>query len=284
VATRLRYAVNLPNGGDDAYADPATLAQLAQEAEAAGWDGFFLWDHVLLAAEGPPVVDPWIALAAAATRTNRIRLGPMVTAVPRRRPWKLAREAVALDQLSGGRVTLGVGLGFPPEVELAPFGEETELASRAAMLDEGLAIIDGLWSGQPFSYRGEHYRLTEVTFRPPPLQRPRIPIWVGGTWPRRGPFRRAARWDGTVPERVGGGAPDPPELADLVGFLRDEGAFEHPFDVVVSGETESAEAVRSADTVGAYADAGATWWSERITPWRGSLDQMRARIAAGPPR
>ena len=280
----MRYAINLPNGGDAPYADPRAIADLAHEAEAAGWDGFFLWDHILLGAEGPPVVDPWIALAAAATRTERIRLGPMVTAVPRRRPWKVAREAVALDHLSGGRATLGVGLGFPPEVELAPFGEELDLKVRAAMLDEGLAIIDGLWSGEPFAFDGEHYHLAEVTFRPPPLQQPRIPIWVGATWPKRKPFRRAARWDGVVPEGAGGEQLTPAEVEELVAFVHDEGAFERAFDVVIWGETSADEPEQAHDIVATYAQAGATWWSERLTPWRGPFAQMRARIAAGPPR
>jgi alkanesulfonate monooxygenase SsuD/methylene tetrahydromethanopterin reductase-like flavin-dependent oxidoreductase (luciferase family) len=280
----VRYAVNLPNGGEEPYGDPIALAELAVEAEAAGWDGFFLWDHILLDASGPPVVDPWIALAAAAVRTQRIALGPVVTALPRRRPWKVAREAVSLDRLSQGRAVLGVGLGSPAEVELEPFGEEVDLRVRAAMLDEALAIVDGLWTGRPFSFAGEHYRLAEVTFQPPPVQRPRIPVWVGATWPHRRPFRRAARWDAVVPERQGAAGPTPAELAEIVAFMRDEGAFEHPFDVVVAGETDAERRDEAVAAVAEYERAGATWWSERLTPQRGSWEAIRARVQAGPPR
>ena len=280
----MRYAVNLPNGGEEPYADPIALAELAVEAEAAGWDGFFLWDHILLARGGPPVVDPWIALAAAAARTQRITLGPVVTALPRRRPWKVAREAVSLDRLSQGRAILGVGLGYPPEVELEPFGEELDLRVRAQMLDEALAIIDGLWTGRPFSFTGKHYQLAEVTFRPPPVQQPRLPVWVGATWPHLRPFRRAARWDGVVPEREGAAGPTPAELADIVAFLRDEGAFERPFDVVVAGETDAERRDEAIAVLTEYEAAGATWWSERLTAQRGSWDANRARVRAGPPR
>jgi alkanesulfonate monooxygenase SsuD/methylene tetrahydromethanopterin reductase-like flavin-dependent oxidoreductase (luciferase family) len=276
----MRYAINVPNVGE--YADPRVLARMAAEAERAGWDGFFVWDHVLFGLEGPPVVDPWIALAAMAMETERIRIGPMVTPLPRRRPWIVARQAVALDQLSGGRAVLGVGLGAPPEVELAPFHETVDLRTRAEMLDEALAIITGLWSGEPFRFAGRHYQLDEVAFRPAPVQRPRIPIWVGGNWPNRGPFRRAARWEAAVPETEDGIAPD--DVREVHAFLEAQRSGDPgTFDIVVGGEAGGTPAERAA-TVRAFAEAGATWWSERITPMRGSLDRMLALIAEGPPR
>src|SRR4249919_1336900 len=163
--------------------DPRPLVRLAREAEAAGWDGFFIWDVFGGAADAPkPVVDPWIALAAIATVTERMRLGPMVTPLPRRRPWKVAREAASLDQLSNGRLILGVGIGDRTE-EFRRFGEEPDPRVRARMLDEGLEVITGLWRSEPFSFHGEHFRIDDALVLPRPIQTPRISIWVGGTWP-----------------------------------------------------------------------------------------------------
>ena len=276
----MRFAVWVPNFKE--YGDARRLADLAGEAEDAGWDGFFLWDHVYRTRgggllPGMPVVDPWIAFAAIACGTERIRFGPMVTPLPRRRPWKLAREVVSLDHLSGGRVILGVGAGSPADYEFEVFGEDPDPRVRARKLDEGLEILAGLWSGERFSYRGEHYRIDDVQFGPPPLQRPRVPIWVGGLWPRRRPFERAARWDGAFPLQKGA-SPCPGEIAkilDFVGSRRSE-----PFEMVVTGETEPG---RSSD-VPAYAGAGATWWLERLIEERGPFDAMRRRVRAGPPR
>ncbi len=164
------------------FADTDLLIEVAVEAEDAGWDGFFLWDHLLVFHPKPvvPFVDPWIALTAIAVNTKRMRIGTMVTPLPRRRPWKLARETVTLDHISKGRLTLGVGIGAPPEVEYGLFGEETSARIRAEKLDESLDILTGLWSGESFSHHGKHYNLSEMTFLPKPRQEPRIPIWVGG--------------------------------------------------------------------------------------------------------
>ena len=227
----MRFGIELGPWGD--FADPGVLAELAREAEAAGWDGFFVWDAMVY---DPPGVltakaDPWVALAAVAMATERVKLGPMVTPLPRRRPWKLAREAVSLDQLSDGRLILGVGLGDPSEEEFAWFGESgIDHATRARMLDEVLAILDGLWRAEPFSFTGEHYRLHEMTFAPPPRQSPRIPIWVGGWWPNTAPMRRAARWDGVAPGRLG--APlTPADLRALVAYIGEQRTSTDPFDV-----------------------------------------------------
>src|SRR5262249_15676842 len=154
-----------------------------------GWDGFFLYDQI--ASEGPKrLIDPLVALTAIALNTERIRFGPLVTPLARRRPWKVAREAATLAHLSHGRVVLGVGLGADRH-EFDDLGETEDPKTRAAMLDESLDVLTGLWSGAPFSYSGQHYRLREALFLPPPVQTPRIPIWVGGIWPTRAPFRRA---------------------------------------------------------------------------------------------
>ena len=198
----MRFAIHVPNFGD--FQDLRATATLARDAEAAGWDGFFLWDHLQYGKRtSHPTVDPWVCLAAIATQTQRIRLGPLVTPIPRRRRWKLARETVSLDHLSGGRLILGVGLGFPPDAEFASFGEDPDARTRAQKLDEGLDVLTGLWSGKPFAYAGQQVRVQQTRFRPPSLQQPRIPIWVAGSWGKAtAPFRRAARWDGVCPEGI----------------------------------------------------------------------------------
>jgi alkanesulfonate monooxygenase SsuD/methylene tetrahydromethanopterin reductase-like flavin-dependent oxidoreductase (luciferase family) len=283
----MRFAVNVPNFGD--YADPRTFMRLAVEAEDAGWDGMFVWDHVLGDPEwGVPMADPWVLLAAAAAVTNRIRLGPMVTPLPRRRPWVVARQAVSLDHLSAGRMTLGVGLGAPPKADFEAFGEVSDPRIRAERLDEGLAILDGLWSDSPFAFAGEHFRLATMRFSPPPIQRPRIPIWVAGYWPHRGPFRRAARWDGVFPaSRVTeeSGAPMPlDELEAVLAVIRHErgGDGLAGFDVMVAGGTPT-DPRKARRMVEPYVTAGATWWAEGLNGWRGSLAEMEKRLRAGPP-
>jgi alkanesulfonate monooxygenase SsuD/methylene tetrahydromethanopterin reductase-like flavin-dependent oxidoreductase (luciferase family) len=197
----MKYGVHLPNFG--AFGDARVLAEMAVLAEQAGWDGFFIWDHLLFCEPDKNAhVDPWVGLTAVAMRTERIIFGPLVTAIPRRRPWKLARETVSLQNLSGGRLVLGVGLGDPVEWEYRFFHEETDAKIRAEKLDEGLAILQGLWSGETFGFTGKHYQLEPMTFLPKPVKP--IPIWVGGYLPHKRPFRRAARFDGVVPGRLDG--------------------------------------------------------------------------------
>ncbi len=289
----MKYGVDIAPFGP--FGSAQVVADLAREAEQAGWDGFFIWDHV--AREWTlDVVDPWIALTAAAMQTRRIRIGTLVTPLPRRRPWKLARETVSIDRLSGGRLILGVGLGSGRDSEWANLGEETDPKARGQMLDEALDVLAGLWSGEPFSYEGTHYRVRAAHFLPPPVQQPRIPIWVGGTWPNKAPFRRAARWDGAFP--IPGGGPRPgnnltPEdiraVGDLIRGYRSSGA---PFDLVCRGVTPGGDPARAAETVAAYREAGATWWIEAVHPtsfggsWEGEwpVEAMRARIRQGPPR
>jgi alkanesulfonate monooxygenase SsuD/methylene tetrahydromethanopterin reductase-like flavin-dependent oxidoreductase (luciferase family) len=225
----MHFAIDTPNFGD--YADPHLLAQFAREAEHAGWDGFFLWDHI--GAGWPyPVGDPWVQLAAMAMTTERIKLGTTVTPLPRRRPWQLARQVVTLDHLSRGRVILGVGIGSDSAQEYSCFGESSGDRVHAAMLDEGLAILEGLWRGQPFSYQGVHYQLDHAQFLPTPMQEPRVPIWVAGIWPQKRPFRRAAQWDGVCPigrERI----PTPEDIQEMLGYIRQYRQADKPFDVVL---------------------------------------------------
>ena len=280
----MRYGLSVPNLG--VYGEPRRLVGLAQAAEAAGWDGFFLWDSVLVDPHRPqPVVDPWVVLAAIATVTERIRLGPMVTPLARRRPWKLARETVSLDHLSGGRLILGVGLGDPAEVEFGHFGEATDARARADRLDEGLAVLAGLWSGRPFAYAGEHFQVREAVFLPTPVQTPRIPIWVGGWWPNRRPMRRAARWDGVFPGKLGDGGVGmltAAEVREIVAYIGQHRTASEPFDVVVAGETPG-DSPAAAALVAPYAAAGVTWWLESLPETPASLDAVQMRIRQGPP-
>ena len=282
----MRYAVNVPNFED--YSDVRTVAALAADAEAAGWDGFFVWDHLaFVKAWRLRIADPWVLLTAVALATERLRLGPMVTPLPRRRPWKLARETVTLDRLSGGRLVLGVGLGEPPEDEYGSFGEPTDPGVRAAMLDEGLEVLTRLWSGQTVSFSGRHYRVDQVAFQPTPVQRPRIPIWVAGAWPRPGPLRRAARFDGSCPLKVDARGElavlEADELRQLLAVVhRHREGPAAPFDVMLGGTTPRDPAAARA-MLEPLAEAGMTWWQETVDPRQTDLDAFRRRVRQGPP-
>lgn len=277
----MRFGLDVPT--TDAYADPRVLAELAAEAEAAGWDGFFVWDVLGNQQPPVPVVDPWIALAAVALRTARIKIGTMVTPLARHRPWLVARQFANLDQLSGGRVICTVGLGYL-ERDFTAFGEAGDPATRARQLDEGLAILAGLWTTDRFSFAGEHYTLDEVTLLPRPVQSPRIPIWVAGGWPRRAPFRRAARWDGACLMSVHQETRTwltLDDFRDCLAYVRRRRSQPTPFDMVMSGETSEDRQAGIAMTR-AFEAAGATWWVEEGLGW--SLDEFRERIRRGPPR
>ena len=288
----MKYAINIINFGD--CGDAATLAELARTAEDVGWDGFFVWDHIAWDGRIMPMVDPWVALTAIATSTNRIRIGAMVTPLPRRRPWKFARETVSLDYLSSGRMIVGVGIG-DALAEFKNLGEEADLKTRGAMLDEGLQVVNGLWSGKPFSFVGEHYTVKDAQFLPATLQQPRIPIWVGGKWPNRAPFRRAAQWDGVFPIFSGTDPVSyPTQNREMMRFLLDHRESDDPFDVTVQGTTPGNDLMRAADVATEYAEAGVTWWQEAINERRPDLieragkaswlDAVRWRIQQGPPR
>jgi len=285
----VRYWLGLPIGG--ACADARTLAKFATLAEQAGWDGLFLEDYIVYGnRQDMPTYDPWVVLAAMAMSTERIRLGTGVTPLARRRPWKLAREAVTLDHLSGGRLTLGIGLGALPDISFTHFDEETDTRKRAEMLDEALDILAGLWSGQPFSYEGTHYRLREVTFLPRPLQSPRIPIWIGGAYPNPGPLRRAARWDGACFYKavaIGSAEDDnqgltPGDVRAIKRFVEQQRPLGSPFDIVAGGPSRGIDREHLRARHRALADAGATWLSQWIPP--SDAATMRAAIALGPVR
>lgn len=277
----MRYAINIPNYG--AIGDARALADLAREAEDAGWDGFFLWDHIGAHWGENRFADPWLALTAIALATSRITLGPLVTPLPRRRPWKVAREAVTLDHLSSGRLILGVGIGSDHGQEYSAYGENPDNRLHGEMLDEALDILTGLWTGEPFEYTGAHYEVHDARYLPTPLRRPRIPIWVAAVWPNKKPFRRAARWDGIYP--LGDDRPvTPDELRAALAYLQPYRADPTaPFDVLTVGNTPGADPARAAALMAEWEAAGATWWQEGFMP-DDDAELVRARIRLGPPR
>jgi alkanesulfonate monooxygenase SsuD/methylene tetrahydromethanopterin reductase-like flavin-dependent oxidoreductase (luciferase family) len=261
----MRFGVSVPNVGD-----PNDLVELAVAVERAGWDGFFLWDHLQLDPDSrPDVCDPWVVLGAVAARTSRVRLGALVTPVARRRPWKLAKEITTLDHLSGGRVIVGVGLGVPVEAEYGAFGEPTGARERADRLDEALPLLDAFLRGERVDHDGTHYRV-HAQLRPAARQRPRPPIWVAATLPHRRPVARAQRWDGIFPLDAGAGAMTPAALAELVGSLRPALGYD-----VVGILTAEATAAR-------LAEAGATWAIEGPASPDEPAGELRSRIGAGP--
>lgn len=280
----MRFAIGLPNVKD--YADPRLLVSLAVEAEASGWDGVFVWDHLLYRDEKDGVVDPWISVAAIAQATETVRVGVMVAALARRRPWMVARQAATVDLLSDNRLIFGAGLGsLDDEFEL--FGEDPEERVRADKLDEALEIVRGLWRGEAFSYEGEHYRLGPVRFLPQPRQAPRIPVWIAGRWPNHRPFRRAARWDGVFATHEGLGHNETmsvEQLTEIISYtLHYRKAGADRFDVVIEGKTRGMDAAEDGELVAPYARAGLTWWVEKLGWFRGTVEEMRARIASGAP-
>jgi alkanesulfonate monooxygenase SsuD/methylene tetrahydromethanopterin reductase-like flavin-dependent oxidoreductase (luciferase family) len=259
--------------------DPRTAADLAGLAETHGWDGVFSWDAISIGTID--TYDPWIVMAAMAMRTERVRLGAIVTPPARRRPWKLAREAMTLDHLSNGRLILPVGLGTTDDAGFGNVGEPTDARTRAERLDEGLAILTGLWTGDPFGFSGKHYRFDPMTFRPTPLQRPRIPIWVVGAWPHERSMRRTLAWDGVIAQVEG-----PDAIREIVEWAErtwPAAVRDRSWDVIAEGNTPAADRRAAAATVAVHEAAGATWWIE--SDWEaGTVETIRQRIEAGPPR
>ncbi|MGW7087086.1 LLM class flavin-dependent oxidoreductase [Streptomyces sp. NPDC054871] len=291
----MRFSVNIPNFGD--FADPRTVAKVAVAAEQAGWDGLFVWDHVLHRKHaGRPFGDPWMLLTAAALATSRIRLGTLVTPVARRRPQQLARQVATLDVLSGGRVTFGAGLGGPVDDEYASFGDTTDPKVLAERLDEGLDLLRRYWSGEPVNHDGRHYQARDVTLLPATAQRPRPPIWIAGFWPNRPPMRRAARWDGAVPlftDAKHGYVPPIDQVHDLVAYVTKQREDRPgtpdapaPFEIVLGGASPGGDAAKTRDLIGPLADAGVTWWDERQIQTSEGLDRLAPvlrRVEQGPP-
>jgi alkanesulfonate monooxygenase SsuD/methylene tetrahydromethanopterin reductase-like flavin-dependent oxidoreductase (luciferase family) len=285
----MRCSINIPNFGD--FADARTVARVAAAAEEAGWDGLFVWDHVVHSKRrrsGSPFGEPWMLLTAAALATSRIKLGTLVTPVARRRPEQLARQVAMLDVLSGGRVIFGAGLGGPIADEFGSFGDTTDPVVLAERLDEGLEVLARYWSGRAVDHDGPHYTVRDVRLLPAPVQQPRPPVWIGGFWPARRPMRRAARWDGVAPlfrTATHGDAPPVEDLRDLLAYIGRHRNGDGPFDVVVGG-VSPLEPARARDLVAPLAEAGMTWWDERQHLMSDDVDRLEPtlrRIEAGPP-
>jgi alkanesulfonate monooxygenase SsuD/methylene tetrahydromethanopterin reductase-like flavin-dependent oxidoreductase (luciferase family) len=267
----MRFGLHVPQLG--ALGEPSALVDLAARAETAGWDGFFVWDHLMHAGD-LPACDPWVTLGAIAVSTERLRLGPLVTPLPRRRPWKVAREAATLDRLAGGRTVLGVGIGTDHYREFTAFAEPaTNDTTRAELLDQGLDIVTALWSGQRVTYNGSHLTVTDVLQIPTPVQQPRIPIWCAAVWPHRTPLRRAARWDGVVPV----GRVEVADIADLRRAIDRHRTVDTPFDVALPTSAATSAAIAE------YEAAGVTWWLVSLDS-HADLPALQARVDRGPPR
>ena len=261
------------------------LGDLAASAEQAGWDGVFYWDAVHVPGYGD-MFDPWVALTVIALRTSRVRIGAIVMAAPRHKPWTFARAATSLDHASHGRLILPVGLGDPADTGYGGVGEPTVVRERAERLDETLAILEGLWSGERFAYEGRHYRTAEMTFQPPPVQRPRIPIWVVGAWPREKSMQRVLRYDGLLPNKLkpegGQDTVTPADLRAMAEWIGGRRGSLDGFDIIAEGQTPPSNPAAADAILRPWADAGATWWTE--ADWRGSYANLRERVEAGPPR
>lgn len=265
----VRHAVYIPPFGE--LSDPRVLADLALEAEQAKWDAVFVWDHVLPPYVSAPeeVADPWVAMAAMATVTKEITLGPMVTPIARRRPQKLAREIVTLDRLSAGRIVVGLGLGSDTTGELSRFGEVAGTVERGELLDEGSELLVRFLRGEHVEHRGRFFAAADVALKPRSYQQPCVPLWFGFRGEAKRALRRAARYDGMFPIEV-----DPPALARLVDeahAMRPRGAG---FDVMVAS-------VPGVD-VGAFVDAGATWLAWSFLPGQ-PVDEVYSFVRLGPP-
>ena len=247
----------------DALADPRVIGDLAARAEAAGWEGVFLWDHLQYGDRVQAIADVWTCCAAVAMRTSSVLFGPMVTPLARRRPQVLARQAASLATLSGGRFVLGLGLGDDWVGEFGAFGDETSPKARASMLDDGLAVLTGLLSGGPVSHEGPHYSARDVRFLPAP----RVPIWLAGRFPNAAPLRRATAYDGFFV--IGLGSPD--DVATIASQV--PGA---PYDLVIDLRTDQDH--------GPWLDRGASWVLTRIGPYDLDLAEVQRVVDAGPPR
>lgn len=276
----MKFGLMLPNKGHP-YGNADVLIEIANRAEESSWEGFFLWDHIGGGGDSP-TMDPWLCLGAIAGQTKSMRLGTMITPLARRRPQKVAREIVTLDHISHGRAVLGVGLGDMVNKDFKAFGEETGPRTRAKMLDESLEIIAGLQSGKPFSFTGKHYKISDALFKPEPIQKPRVPIWVSAHWPFKRPLKRAAHWDGLLPR--GWGMPITPEIIrKMAGLIFKQRVSDARFDIIKYGGTDGKNPAQDRALVKEYEKAGVTWWIEEIFSTRGTLKQIQKRIAAGPP-
>ena len=284
----MKYGLDMASAGT--AGDAHTMSELAHIAEESGWDGVFLEDYIVWQNHPDvPTYDPWIALAAIAMRTQQIRLGTMVTPIARRRPWKLAQELVTLDHLSNGRMILGIGLGDSGGTSgmvssFTNFSEVSEPKQRARMLDEGIEIITHIWSGQRFSFNGEFYNYQDVQILPRPIQQPRIPIWVGGGYPNRGPVARALRWDGSCMYKQEGHWMQPEDVRSLRERVIAERGTADGYQITIGGTQRWEDENKQRAYLESVAVEGVTWWHEYIPPNVGDFDVQRKMIERGPLR
>jgi alkanesulfonate monooxygenase SsuD/methylene tetrahydromethanopterin reductase-like flavin-dependent oxidoreductase (luciferase family) len=278
----MRFGLSFPLAS--ALSDLNLVVEVAKAAEASGWNGCFVWDHLGIGVP-VPLADPWLALALIAQATGHIRIGPLVTPLFRRDLAKLAYETVTIDHLSMGRLTLGVGLGSNRFGEISSFGGPPDDKVRAEMLDEGLAILTGLWRGEPFSFAGRHNYLDAAQVLPSCLQKPRIPIWVAASWGRYAPMRRAARYDGVVPVRGDlQGSLTPAQVQKMVAYIERFRSEDAPFDVIQFGLTGGRRPFAERAVIESYAKVGVTWWIETIPFERqDDVEDMLQHIRLGPP-
>ena len=274
----MRYGVVVSNMGN--YYDPREVVRLARAVDAAGWEGFFIWDHLGFAWDAPST-DPWTTLPAIAAVTDNIKLGTDVSPLARHRPHLVANALATLDVLSDGRVIFGAGLGGV-EREFTAFGDPGDPKERAAMLDEGLDVLDRLMSGEKVTHHGDRYTVDGVTLAPLPVQRPRVPVWIGGE--AKPALRRAARWDGWLASAtpLDGSiemSKSPEQIAEMVEEIHRHRTSDTPFDVALDGYSEPG----GPSLPRSYEEAGATWWLESIHGRRGTVDEMLKRVEAGPP-
>ena len=293
----VRFGVTLPNLG--VGEDLHLIIDLAREAEDAGWEGVFVWDAPYMPVDSSRelrnVHEAWIALALIAESTERLALGTLITPLAWRIPWLVARQALTLDRLSGGRFVLSVGLGHV-EGDRTPFGDVTDRRTRARMLDEALEVLAGLWGDEPFAFDGEHYRVDNMTFLPSPVRGPRIPVWVVGAWhrdpsvwPKKRSLRRALRWDGVLPFIFGtqpNSQATPNDLRAMTEWIREE--RREPIDIIWEAVSLKGDGAGAAEAVRPWAEAGATWWLEAVW-WEmyrkpGDVTEMRRLIRLGPPK
>jgi alkanesulfonate monooxygenase SsuD/methylene tetrahydromethanopterin reductase-like flavin-dependent oxidoreductase (luciferase family) len=265
----------------DGLADVERMSDLAVLAEEAGWDGFFVWDHLRFPAPVRGILDPYICLAVMAARTSRIKLGQMVTLPTRRRPHVVARQAVTLNRLAKGRLVMGFGIGDDyPGDGFACFGELAGAADRGRALDEGLAIFQGLVSGEQVNIRGEYFVANEVAFLPTAHRIDGIPIWTAGRWPNPAPIRRAARYQGMMVIQM----TEPEQVVELTEKLRAAGADLDHFDIVVWGQRDEKMVSREDERFAQWADSGVTWFLTGPGPFNLVYDEVREYVANGPPR
>jgi alkanesulfonate monooxygenase SsuD/methylene tetrahydromethanopterin reductase-like flavin-dependent oxidoreductase (luciferase family) len=277
----VRFGVFLPPFAE--FAEPGRVVALARRTEESGWDGLFLWDH-MLAAPGMAVADPWVTMAAVATATSRIRIGALVTPLPRRRPWVLSRQMATLDRLCEGRLVGGIGLGDDGWSEFSAFGEEVDPVVRGEMLDEGLSLLQAFLSGKPVQYAGRHYVVDSPPLLPVPRQDP-LPIWGACRWPNRKPLARIAKLQGCFPIYRTEGAPPPPDPEDITALraaLVDLGAASN-IDIAVRCALSLEDPASVPETLATLGESGVTWMLEAVLPGA-PPDQVTAVVSRGPPR